>query len=160
MQWKITLDTSWFDKQRLDWSSPLDQKTPPRCRLEVHSRSFGFQYSQANSPGHRPRACQSPGTNPQSWLLFPSGTGLQLLLESRRIRIIVSLGGGSGLQPCHINDRNPVFKPFKNHSRNRSVVHRCWKPKCSHNPSKNNPKSIPRDIPKPIPKTTTKIYRS
>ena len=113
-----------------------------------------------NSPGHRPRACQSIGNNPQSWLLFPLGTGLQLLLESRRIRFIVSLGGGSGLQVCAVNEWNPTFRPFKNHSRNRSRLSSILE-------AKMLPKSIPkpfkihsRSHPETKPPKTTKAYRT
>ena len=113
-----------------------------------------------NSPGHWPRACQIPGNNPLSWLLFPSGTGLKVSLSSERIRFIVSSGGGLGFRCAGSMMVTRFLGRSKNHSRNRSRFSSIFD-------AKRLPKSIQKSLkihswshPETNSPKITKLYRT
>ena len=81
----------------------------------------------------------------------PFGYWTPGFLESRRIRFIVSLGGGRGFNPVPPMSGILFLGRSKITPEIDPVFHRFWKPKCSQHPSHNHSKSIPRDIRKQNP---------
>ena len=105
-----------------------------------------------NSPGHRPKACQTPSNNSSNPRYCSFRYWTQGFLEFRKDTWIVSLGGHPGTQiGCDFGSR-PLFSRSKITPEIDHVFHRFPKPKGSPNPSQNHSKSIPGAIPKPTPK--------
>ena len=91
----------------------------------------------------------------------PCGYWTQGFLEFRKDTIysILRRGGlGVGCPGCvPVDAGRPSFRPFKNHSRNRSRFPSISEAKMLQNPSKNHSKSIPGAIPKPTPQNNKNI---